>query len=54
MIRKNLYYNMVEARAEWLYTLPQWDNLLSPERRKELYKEQKKLYHYCKAKEDWP
>ena len=32
---------MVGAKAEWLYTLPQWDALLTPERRKELYKEQK-------------
>ena len=36
-----LYKNMVEAKAEWLYTLPQWDKLLPEERRKELYKEQK-------------
>ncbi len=39
--KEKLYYNMVEARAEWLYNLPQWDNLLTEERRKELYKEQK-------------
>ena len=26
-----LYKNMVEAKAEWLYTLPQWDKLI-PER----------------------
>ncbi len=39
--KEKLYYNMVEARAEWLYTLPQWDDLLTEERRKELYKEQK-------------
>lgn len=38
---EKLYYNMVEAKAEWLYTLPQWDSILSEERRKELYKEQK-------------
>lgn len=38
---EKLYYNMVGAKAEWLYELPMWDNLLSPERRKELYKEQK-------------
>ena len=36
-----LYKNMVEAKAEWLYNLPQWDKHLTPERRKELYKEQK-------------
>lgn len=38
---EKLYYNMVEAKAEWLYSLPQWDSILSEERRKELYKEQK-------------
>ena len=39
---EKLYYNMVGADASWLYELPQWDNLLTPERRKELYLEQKK------------
>ena len=36
-----LYKNMVAAKAPWLYELPQWDDILSEERRKELYKEQK-------------
>ena len=36
-----LYKNMVEAKAQWLYTMPQWDGLLTEERRRELYKEQK-------------
>lgn len=40
--KEKLYYNMVGAKAEWLYTLPMWDDLLTEERRKELYKEQKK------------
>ena len=39
--KEKLYYNMVEAKADWLYELPQWDNILTPERRKELYKQQK-------------
>lgn len=39
--KEKLYYNMVEAKADWLYGLEEWDNLLTPERRKELYKEQK-------------
>ncbi len=38
---EKLYYNMVGCDAEWLYKLPQWDDLLTEERRKELYKEQK-------------
>jgi len=36
-----LYKNMVEAKAEWLYNLPQWEPLLTEERRRELYREQK-------------
>ena len=36
-----LYKNMVEAKADWLYELPEWDALIDAERRKELYKEQK-------------
>ena len=35
--KEKLYYNMVGAKADWLYELPQWDALLSAERRKELY-----------------
>ena len=39
---EKLYYNMVEAKAEWLYELPQWADLLTPDRRKELFLQQKK------------
>lgn len=45
-----LYKNMVDAKAEWLYTLPQWDALLTEERRKELYREQKKSGTVVKEK----
>ncbi len=38
---EKLYYNMVEAKAEWLYSLPQWDQILTEEKKKELYKTQK-------------
>lgn len=38
---EKLYYHMVEAKAEWLYELPLWDELLTAEKRKELYREQK-------------
>lgn len=31
-----LYYNMLKAKAEWLYTLPQWDGLMSDEKRKQI------------------
>ena len=36
---EKLYYNMVGAKADWLYGLPQWDGILTKERREELYKE---------------
>ena len=37
-----LYKNMVGAQADWLYELPQWDNIFTKERQRELYLEQKK------------
>ena len=39
--KEKLYYNMVGCKADWLYELPQWDNLLDEETRKALYKKQK-------------
>ena len=45
-----LYKNMVEAKADWLYELPAWEELLSQERRKELYWEQKRSGTVVKEK----
>lgn len=39
--KEKLYKNMVAAKADWLYNLPQWDAIYSEEERKKLYKEQK-------------
>lgn len=39
--KERLYKNMVDAKAEWLYELPQWEAIFTEEKRKELYKEQK-------------
>lgn len=47
---EQLYYHMVEARADWLYELPEWEGLITPERRKELYLEQKKSGTVVKGK----
>ena len=47
---EKLYYNMVAAKAEWLYELPQWNDLLSEEKRKELYKAQKRSMIVVKGK----
>ena len=34
-----LYFNMLEAKADYLYDLPQWEGIFSKERRKEIHKE---------------
>ena len=39
---ETLYKNMADAKADWLYELPQWNSIFSEEKRKELYLEQKK------------
>ena len=45
-----LYKNMVDAKADWLYELPQWEAIFPEEKRKELYKEQKKANTIVKGK----
>lgn len=47
---EKLYYNMVEAKADWLYNLPEWNSILTEEKRKELYKAQKKSGTVVKEK----
>ena len=47
---EKLYYNMFEAKADWLYGLPAWNTLLTEERRKELYLKQKKSGTVVKEK----
>ena len=38
--KEKLYKNMVAAKADWLYELPQWKEIYSEEELKKLYKEQ--------------
>lgn len=40
--KERLYKNMVDAKADWLYELPQWESIFDEETRKALYLEQKK------------
>lgn len=47
---EKLYYNMVGCRAEWLYTLDAWDDILTEQRRKELYKESRNSTTVVKGK----
>ena len=49
-----LYKNMVDAKAEWLYELPQWNDILGEERKKELYLEQKKSQTIVKGDKVYP
>ncbi|MDO5695712.1 MAG: SEC-C metal-binding domain-containing protein [Eubacteriales bacterium] len=39
---EQLYKDMVEARADWLYELEEWDAIFPEKKRKELYLEQRK------------
>ena len=39
---EKLYFNMHAAKADYLYTLPQWDNIFDHEKRQEIEKEYKK------------
>ncbi len=40
--KEKLYKNMVDAKADWLYELPMWDEIYDAETKKRLYLEQKK------------
>ena len=45
-----LYKNMVDAKADWLYELPMWNEIFTDEKRKELYREAKKANTVVKGK----
>ena len=38
---EKLYFNMLDAKADYLYNLPQWDGIFSVEKRHEIEKEYK-------------
>ena len=40
--KEKLYKNMVDAKAAWLYELPQWDEIFDADTKRKLYLEQKK------------
>ncbi|MDD2981225.1 MAG: SEC-C metal-binding domain-containing protein [Hespellia sp.] len=48
--KEKLYKNMVDAKADWLYELPQWDNIFDEATKKALYLEQKKSGTVVKEK----
>ena len=50
--KEKLYKNMVAAKADWLYELPQWKDIYSEEELKKLYKEQKESTTIRKEKKN--
>ncbi len=52
--KEKLYKNMVDARADWLYELPQWDKIYDEDTRHRLYLEQKKSGTIVKEQKIYP
>lgn len=48
--KEKLYKNMVDAKADWLYGLPMWDNIFDADKKKALYREAKKANTVIKGK----
>ncbi|MDO4303606.1 MAG: SEC-C metal-binding domain-containing protein [Bacillota bacterium] len=49
-----LYKNMVAAGADWLYELPEWEEIFDEETRKALYREQKSSTTIVKPDKIYP
>lgn len=49
-----LYKNMVAAEADWLYNLPEWDEIFDADTKKALYKEQKSSTTVVKGEKVYP
>ncbi len=47
---EKLYKNMVDAKADWLYNLPEWDEIFDEEKKGELYREAKKMNTVVKGR----
>ena len=52
--KEKLYKNMVDAKADWLYELPEWEAIFDEDRRKELYREQKSSTTIVKPDKIYP
>ncbi len=46
---EKLYWNMLDCKAEWLYTLTEWDGVLPSDKRKEIKKEYNKTKQVVKG-----
>ncbi len=52
--KEKLYMNMVDARADWLYGIPAWDNIFDETTKKSLYMKAKKMNTIVKPKKIYP
>lgn len=52
--KEKLYKNMVDAKADWLYELPQWESIFDEATRHRLYLEQKKSGTIIKEQKVYP
>ena len=48
--KEKLYMNMVDAEADWLYGLDQWNRIFDEDKKKELYRAQKSSRTVVRAK----
>ena len=46
--KEKLFRNMVDAKADWLYELPEWDDIYSKEEQETLIKDQKKSHTFVR------
>ena len=46
--KEKLFRNIVDAKADWLYGLPEWDDIYSKEEQEELIKDQKKSHTFVR------
>ena len=47
--KEKLFKNMIDAKADWLYGLPQWENIFDEDKRKALTKEAKNMHTIVRA-----
>ena len=52
--KEKLYKNMVDAKADWLYELEEWNDIFDEDTRKNLYKEQKESTTIHKGPKVYP
>ena len=52
--KEKLYKNMVDAKADWLYELPQWEAIFDEETRKRSLQGAESIRHDPQAEEDRP